>query len=188
MKYGYVKVHRTNVPHSYLLKLLNASNVFSFLLSHQGFTYDGEGPDTYFYMDTAAEPTANGISLLDSVGGAAPSCGMVPLSAADGTDTYRAEFSNGTSLQDFLGGSFSVWCTSAAVNFGEIVIPSSLPASVTGVDDSSLLVCASPIVKETEAFLIGNLTTRAHNVTGKVYLISEHVIEIRVCLLDLLKY
>jgi hypothetical protein len=133
-------------------------------------------------MDTSAVPTANGLSLLDSVGGLAPSCGSVPIVAADGTDTYRAEFPNGTSIQDFLGGSFSVWCTAAAANFGEIVIPSSLPGSVAAVDDSSLLVCATPTLQETEAYLIGNLTTRAHNVTGTVYLISERVIEIRVCL------
>ena len=53
-------------------------------------------------MDTAAEPTANGLSLLDSEGGTAPSCGMVPLLAANGTDTYRAEFPSGTSIQDYL--------------------------------------------------------------------------------------
>jgi Electron transfer DM13 len=109
----------------------------------KGFTYDGEGPATYFYMDTSAVPTANGLSLLDSVGGLAPSCGSVPIVAADGTGTYRAEFPSGKSIQDFLGGSFSVWCTTALANFGEVVIPSSLPGSVAAVDDSSLLVCAS---------------------------------------------
>ena len=152
-----------------------------FFLRNQGFTYDGEGPAAYFYMDTAAEPTANGLSLLDSEGGTAPSCGMVPLLAANGTDTYRAEFPSGTSIQDYLGGSFSVWCTTAAANFGEVVIPTTLPESVTAVDDSSLLVCSNPVLEDNESYLIGNLTTRAHNVTGTVYLISDHIIEIKVC-------
>ena len=70
---------------------------------------------------------------------------MVPLLAANGTDIYRAEFPSGTSIQDYLGGSFSVWCTTAAANFGEVVIPTTLPESVTAVDDSSLLVCAPDI-------------------------------------------
>ena len=68
---------------------------------------------------------------------------MVPLLAADGTDVYRAEFPSGTSIQDYLGGSFSVWCRTAAANFGEVVIPSTLPESVSAVDDSSLLLCAA---------------------------------------------
>ena len=145
--------------------------------------YDGEGPAAYFYIDTAVEPTANGLSLLDSEGGSAPSCGMAPLVAADGTDVYRAEFPNETSIQEYLGGSFSVWCTVAAANFGEVVIPTTLPDSVSAVDDSSLLACATPMFEETEPFLIGNLTTRAHNVSGTVYLISDHIIEIKVCVL-----
>ena len=132
-------------------------------------------------MDTLAEPTTNGLSLLDSEGGLETSCGTVPLLAADGTDTYRAEFPNGTSIQEYLGGSFSVWCKSAAVNFGEVVIPTTLPESVSAVDDSALLICSSTELKETEPYLIGNFTTRAHNVTGTVYLVSNHIIEIRVC-------
>ena len=132
-------------------------------------------------MDTSAEPTANGLSLLDSEGGSAPSCGMAPLLAAAGTNTYRAEFPNGTSIQEYLGGSFSVWCTAAFANFGEVVIPTALPESIASVDDSALLVCLSPKLEETESYLIGNLTTRAHNVTGTVYLISNHIIEIKVC-------
>ena len=133
-------------------------------------------------MDTAAEPTANGLSLLDSEGGSTPSCGMAPLLAANGTDIYRAEFPSGTSIQNFLGGSFSVWCTVATANFGEVVIPSSIPDSVTAVDDSSLLVCANPPSEESESLLIGSFTSRAHNVTGTVYLISDHIIEIKVCM------
>ena len=136
-------------------------------------------------MDTATEPTANGLSLLDSEGGVARSCGMSPLLAADGSDVYRAEFPNGTSIQDYLGGSFSVWCTAATANFGEVVIPSTIPDSVSAVDDSSLLLCSTSTteVSENEPYLIGNLTTRSHNVAGTVYVISDHIIEIKVCIL-----
>ena len=132
-------------------------------------------------MDTASEPTANGLILLDSIDGSTASCGMVPLLAANGTDVYRAEFPNGTSILDYLGGSFSVWCTAATANFGEVVIPSTIPESVIAVDDSSLLVCSNNALEDNESYLIGDLTTRAHNVTGTVYLISDHIVEIKVC-------
>jgi DOMON domain len=68
---------------------------------------------------------------------------MMPLLAADGTDVYRVEFPNGTSIQDYLGGSVSVWCETAAASFGEVLIPSTLPNSVSAVDDSSMLKCRS---------------------------------------------
>ena len=130
-------------------------------------------------MDTAAVPTANGDIILDSVGGT-PTCGMSPLLAADGTEAYRAEFPSGMSIQNYLGGSFSVWCETAVTSFADVVIPMSLPDSISAVDDSSLLKCSTPTV-EAEPLLIGNLTTRAHGATGTVYLISNHIIEIQVC-------
>jgi hypothetical protein len=129
-------------------------------------------------------PQQHGLSLLDSDGGSAPSCGMTPLLAANGTDIYRAEFPNGTSIQDYLGGSFSVWCKAATANFGEVVIPGTIPDSVSAVDDSSLLLCSTSMteVSKNEPYLIGNLTTRSHNVAGTVYVISDHIIEIKVCI------
>jgi hypothetical protein len=113
--------------------------------------------------------------LYDSEGGAAPTCGTMPLLAADGTDTYRVELPNGTSVQDYLGGSFYVWCESALANFGFVVIPITLPESVSAIDDSALLRC------EVEKYFIGNFTTRVHNVSGAVYIISDHILEITVC-------
>jgi Electron transfer DM13 len=69
---------------------------------------------------------------------------MMPLLAADGKDVYRVEFPSGKSIQDYLGGSFSVWCETALANFGEVLIPSKLPDSVSAVDDSSLIMCHVP--------------------------------------------
>ncbi len=103
-------------------------------------------------MDKAAVPTANGLSLLDSVGGE-HTCGMAPLLAANGTETYRAEFPSGMSIQNFLGGSFSVWCETAATSFGDVVVPSSLPESISAVDDSSLKKCAADTDSGVPAFI-----------------------------------
>ena len=124
-----------------------------FYIRHdQGFTYDGEGPAAYFYMDTAAVPTANGDIILDSVGGT-PTCGMAPLLAANGTEAYRAEFPSGMSIQNYLGGSFSVWCETAVTSFGDVVIPMSLPDSISAVDDSSLRKCAADTDSGVPAFI-----------------------------------
>jgi hypothetical protein len=119
------------------------------------------------------------LRLYDSEGGPSPSCGTTKLLAADGTDTYRVEFPNGTSIQDYLGGSFSVWCESALANFGEVVIPSTLPDSISAVDDSALLVCSNDNV-DSQPYLLGTFTTRAHNVSGSVYVVSDHILEITV--------
>jgi hypothetical protein len=143
--------------------------------SLQGFTYDGLGPAGYFHIDPTPVPSADGIRLLDSVGQAEPSCGTMPLVQANGTDIYRVEFPSGMTIQDYLGGSFSVWCETAVTNFGEVIIPSTLPSSITSVDDSSLLICG-----ESEPYLLGNFTTRAHNVTGTVFVISDRILEITV--------
>jgi hypothetical protein len=69
-----------------------------------------------------------------------------------------------------------------------VVIPNTLPKSVTTIDDSAFLVCLNETIEETESYLIGNLTPRAHNVTGTVYLISDRIIEIQVSELILLTY
>jgi hypothetical protein len=64
----------------------------------------GLGPTTYFWADTSTTPSDNGRRLYDSLGSDTPSCGLLPLVAADGNSTYRIEFPNGTSVYDYLGG------------------------------------------------------------------------------------
>ena len=46
---------------------------------------------------------------------------------------------------------------------------------------TSVTVPAPTVTTEDEPYLLGNLTTRAHAVTGTVYIISDRIIEIRVC-------
>jgi hypothetical protein len=104
----------------------------------------------------------------------------MPLVEANGTTIYRVEMPMGMSIQDYLGGSFSVWCETAVTNFGEVIIPSTLPSSISSVDDSSLLICTESEEEEVGPYLLGNFTTRAHDVTGTVYVISDRILEITV--------
>ena len=62
----------------------------------------GDGPAAYFWADESQAPSDMGLRLYDSepVG----ACGKAPLSAADGTATYRFEFPIGSTINDFLGG------------------------------------------------------------------------------------
>ena len=68
------------------------------------------------------------------------SCGMDALPRSQGV-TYQVEFPPGTSIKDILGGSISVWCTSFAANFGEIVIPESLD-NVLPTEEGPALQCS----------------------------------------------
>ena len=64
----------------------------------------GEGPAAYFWADTADTPTDSGKRLYDSAPNGTSTCGMMPLAAADGSTTYRIEFPQGMTINDFLGG------------------------------------------------------------------------------------
>jgi Electron transfer DM13 len=66
-----------------------------------------------------------------------------------------------------------LWCEQAGANFGEVLIPTTLPTNLDAVDDSALLLCSA------SGTSIGTFVTRAHNVTGEVVVLSERVLEIR---------
>jgi hypothetical protein len=74
-----------------------------------------------------------------------------------------------------------VWCETAAANFGEILIPATLEGlGVVATEDGPALECSEEAMQVSSPVLLGNLTTRAHEVAGVVYLLSESVIEIEV--------
>jgi hypothetical protein len=74
-----------------------------------------------------------------------------------------------------------LWCETAGASFGEVLIPTTLPSAVKDVDDSALLLCSASGIS------IGTFVTRAHNVTGDVFIVSSRILEIsvRVCLRNL---
>ena len=65
--------------------------------------------------------------------------------------------------------------------------PVPAPTTVTVPAPSTTTTEVPVATADSEPFLIGNLTTLAHEVTGTVYLISDHIIEIRVCVYMMLE-
>jgi hypothetical protein len=78
------------------------------------------------------------------------------------------------SIWSFFSLAFSLWCEQAGANFGEVLIPTTLPAAVKAVDDSALLLCS------VSGISIGTFVTRAHNVTGEVFIVSSRILEVSV--------
>ncbi|KAL7560042.1 hypothetical protein ACA910_000081 [Epithemia clementina (nom. ined.)] len=144
------------------------------VLEARNFVYDGEAPAAHFWADTATTPSVNGYRLKD----AAPtnSCGQEPLPELRSV-THRIEFPDGTSLLDFVangGGSIGVWCESVGANFGEVVLNTSaawnlLPKNSLG--QGPPLQCLE--------LILGNFTTRAHELQGTVVALSDRVLEVR---------
>ena len=96
----------------------------------RSMVYDGLGPAAFFWADTSATPTSNGLRLLDTQPG--NSCGTDELPEAR-TETFRFEFPDGTTIHDYVGGSIGVWCETASQNFGEVVVGANLPLSTLPV-------------------------------------------------------
>ena len=137
-----------------------------FLLSERvmevrGFVYDGQAPAVYFWADTFAVPSAAGFRLND--GSPTKSCGVTPLGQADGTVTYRVEFPNDTFIYQIFGGSISLWCESASVSFGEVIVPNALsntPDTANGPElECASLIEEPPVASPTSATLPVPTTT-----------------------------
>ena len=157
---------------SLVLLLLLRAHRQSFIASHELFA--GRGPDVFFWADTSATPTVKGFYLQD--GTPTKSCGTNPLpSAANGKVTYRIEFPEGKSIRDIFGGSFSVWCKQFSANFGEVVIPRSIPGLISSVNGPELQ-CNNDL---TSLVSLGQLSSLAHGVAGEVVVLSDRIIEIR---------
>ena len=135
------------------------------------------------WADSAAAPSEQGFILSDTA--PTTSCGMIPLGSADGTPTYRFEFPEGTSLRDIAGGSLSVWCRAFGINFGDLVIPEeSALVDLVATADGPELQCStganmSQYADGSSGMEIGSFVSRAHDVAGDVYALSDRVLEIR---------
>ena len=87
---------------------------------HQSYfspSYDGAGPDAYFYIGERGEPSGNGIHIADDKG------------TLEILGTYRNEdivltLPGGKTLRTIRW--LSVWCDAFGVNFGEVRIPRQL--------------------------------------------------------------
>lgn len=74
----------------------------------------------------------------------------------------------------------SVWCETFAANFGEVVIPRTLPGLVSSAD-GPVRNCTVPAVFELP---VGSLVTRAHRVAGQVVILSDRALEVRGFVFD----
>ena len=80
-------------------------------------SYDGAGPDAYFYVGERGEPSGNGIHIADDKG------------TLEILGSYRSEdivltLPGGKTLRTIRW--LSVWCDAFGVNFGEVRIPRQL--------------------------------------------------------------
>ena len=136
------------------------------VLEVRGFVYDGQAPATYFWADTFSVPSINGYRLND--GSPTNGCGTTPLpQAANGTETYRVEFPDDNFIYKILGGSISLWCESANVSFGEVIVPSIL-TDIPETANGPALECLTNVVEvpvaaptSIPAGLVPNTTTSA---------------------------
>ena len=98
----------------------------------RGFTYDGTAPATYFWVDTASSPTGGGVIAPD--GSPSLNCATTntdPDLPAVTNVNHRVEFPGDSTINDYLGGSLSVWCEAFAANFGHLTFPLSIDALPT---------------------------------------------------------
>ena len=120
------------------------------VLEIRGFTFDGQGPDVFFWADTSATPSSGGFVLQD--GFPVSSCGTANIqTAADGSETWRVEFPTGTSLNDVSEGSISVWCGDFAVNFGDVRLSGVDLTELKAAAEGPELECAEVEVDYTES-------------------------------------
>ena len=80
-------------------------------------SYDGAGPDAYFYAGDRGQPSGEGFIIANEKG----SVGIL--------DSYRRKdivltLPGGKTLRDIRW--LSVWCDAFGVNFGELTIPRQL--------------------------------------------------------------
>ncbi len=101
------------------------------VLEIRGFSYDGTAPDTFFWVDKNPTPSKAGIVAPDGSpsNGCAMSSAGATLPQSSGVN-QRVEFPKGMTIDDFLGGSFSVWCVKNGSNFGDLVFPDTLPDGI----------------------------------------------------------
>ena len=113
------------------------------ILEIRNFVYSGAAPDAFFWADSSANATRNGFILLQ----ASKNCSDDILEFANGTNTITLEFPAGTSMNDILGGSLSVWCRTMFMNLGQVVVPDTLETSSLATEEDAPLSCADVVAK-----------------------------------------
>lgn len=119
----------------------------------KGFSYDGEGPDAYFWAGKSGQPSRNGFQIADEKGS------LEVLKEYSRTDLVLT-LPGGNSLKDLKW--VSVWCESFGVNFGEVSLPARLehprPQKIAAFNGQSGVFSDKVVVVDAQTFLIPNFT------------------------------
>jgi len=119
----------------------------------KGFTYDGQGPDAYFYAGKVGRPSGSGFRIANEKGSSEK------LGAYSNKDIVLT-LPGGKTLKDVRW--VSVWCDSFSVNFGELTVPGRLnyprPQKISRFDGIHDVSSDKVVVVDAQTFLIPNFT------------------------------
>ncbi|TRY81057.1 hypothetical protein TCAL_09448 [Tigriopus californicus] len=115
----------------------------------KGFSYDGQGPDAYFYAGESGVPSEDGYIIANEKG------------TEDVLSSYRTKnivltLPGGKTVKDIKW--LSVWCRAFGVNFGELVFPDRVPyprpQKISPFDGIHDVKSESIVVVDAQTFLI----------------------------------
>lgn len=119
----------------------------------KGFSYDGQGPDAYFYAGESGQPSRNGYIIANEKG------------STDILGAYRKKdivltLPGGRTLKKIKW--LSVWCDEFDVNFGELNFPARFnyprPQKISKFDGIHDVTSDKVVVVDAQTFLIPNFT------------------------------
>ncbi|CAL1280275.1 unnamed protein product [Larinioides sclopetarius] len=120
----------------------------------KGFSYDGQGPDAYFWAGSTAKPDATGFIIPDEKGK------KVPLAEYRNKDILL-RLPAGKTLRNIKW--IAVWCRKFSANFGEVTIPTGLviprPIEIGRIPTLEHGVSSGPVlVVDTQTLLVPDFT------------------------------
>ncbi|GFY52085.1 hypothetical protein TNIN_465451 [Trichonephila inaurata madagascariensis] len=120
----------------------------------KGFTYDGQGPDAFFWAGSTSKPDPSGFIIPDEKGK------KVPLQAYRDKDLLL-RLPDGKTLRNIKW--IAVWCRKFYANFGDVFIPSDLviprPMEIGKIQTLEHGVSSGPVlVVDTQTLLVPDFT------------------------------
>lgn len=117
----------------------------------KGFTYDGQGPDAFFYGGSTSQPSKDGYIIPNEVGTSDI------LKSYDRKDIVLT-LPQGKHVRDLKW--VSVWCRAFEVNFGEVTFPDRVdyprPQKIGSFDGVHEVSSGRIVVVDAQTFLIPN--------------------------------
>ncbi|XP_042225999.1 protein Skeletor, isoforms B/C-like [Homarus americanus] len=146
----------STLEHDVTGKVYAVDNITVFV---EGFTYDGEAPDAFFFAgNRTPQPTNRGFIIPDERGRNEV---LGPYRNKNLVLRFPVTKKGQRSLNDVKW--LSVWCRKFSIDFGHVVIPSTLslpsPQSAEGLrSDKPVLTSPQVTILDTETFLVQDFT------------------------------